>query len=107
MKYSLLFAITLAPLVTSCEKHNALIKQSAIVESELNNRQTELKSLDARLATIGAESAKLKGQLETLLETNSKLETEVSSLSATCTTCEQTLKEIRSQVDSYKAKFVR
>ncbi len=108
MNYSLASTVLSALLLaTSCEKHKALLGESERVETELNNRTQELHSLDAKFAAWGSDPAALAQQRATLLQNNAALQQELTTLSTQYEVVEQTLKETRSKVDAYTAKFAR
>ncbi|MCB1278375.1 hypothetical protein [Prosthecobacter sp.] len=108
MNYFLIFAsCSSLLLLPSCEKQKALQAECERVETELNNRSQELSSLDAKYAAIGVPPAALEQQRAVLLQNNTKLEQDLKTLSDTCSACEQTLKDARSKVDAYVAKYSR
>lgn len=108
MKRIITFTCLAALLLSSCEKHKALLKEVAKVEAEIQQANTELQALDAKFAALGTDpyvaSSYYKRQHVEWQQKNAGLQQYLAALTQRCTSDEKVLKDVRSMIDAYLAR---
>jgi chromosome segregation ATPase len=98
-------------LLSSCDKHNVLLREKAAIEASVKQANEEMRAVDLKFEALRARpipyGLTLERQLEEEVKRNKKLEEELAFLSRKCADGEDVLKRLRPSLDSYKAKYLR
>lgn len=112
MKRTLLFTgLAVAFSASSCDKPDTLLKERAVLETQIEQGQEELKALDSQFAALGTDSVTAvivsERQSADLLQKNTALEAELAQTGQKCAETEKRLNELLPKLELYKAKLVR